>query len=102
MGMIRSNSELVIVSKDHADQLKPKLKWLIDTTSKKEYRLQARRILAEIEGIKDWKQISITKRERQLLTAVQTAFPEESATNEGRQLQFPFPPGQRPQDRYSK
>jgi hypothetical protein len=82
-----------IVSGDHADELRPVLKWIKAEAPRKKERINASKILTKLEGLKkgreNWKQIMIHKGEADLLDTISKAFPPGSVIGEGgKQLDF--------------
>jgi len=77
----------VFITKDRADRFRPILKWIRRSAPGKKEQLQASRILREIEGIKEHKQIVLPKGEFDMLTFIATEFPDGVET--GRQLGLP-------------
>lgn len=67
------------MSKDRADSLRPILRWVKEAAPRQRERKQAAGILREIEGIKDWKQIVLTRGEAELLGFIVKEFPEGGA-----------------------
>ncbi len=75
----------VIMTKERARSIKPILQWIKEASTREKIRLQAIRILKEIEGIVDWRQLSLSRSEMDLLTFVFTEFPD-GTVEPGRQL----------------
>jgi len=73
------------MTKERASSIRPILRWIKSAASRKRERVQAANILKEIEGIKDWKQIVLTRGEAELLSFVYEEFPE-GAGETGEQL----------------
>lgn len=67
-----------IITKERADSIRPILEWIKGASTRKKIRIQAATILREIEGIKDYKQVILTKGETDLLNFIYTEFPEGS------------------------
>ena len=75
-----------MVSKERADSIRPILRWIKEDAPRKREREQAAKILRELEGIKDWKQVMLTRGETEMLNFVFREFPEGVGGSEGRQL----------------
>ena len=65
-----------MISKERADSVRPILRWIKEGASRGKEREQAASILRKIEGIKDYKQVILTKGETELLSFIYTEFPE--------------------------
>ena len=87
MGHYLLKGRSVFITKDRADRFRPILKWIRRNAPGKKEQLQASRILREIEGIKEHKQIILPSGEFGMLTFIATEFPEGVET--GKQLRFP-------------
>ena len=90
MGLIRSDKEMIVMSYDHAESLKPILRWVKADGPRKQERDLAAALLRDLDGIeKDkWKQIMVSKKEKELLFTVNQAFPGGAAPDKGRQMSF--------------
>lgn len=92
MGNLLKGSSIVF-TKGKADSFRPILRWIKADAPRKREREQASRILREIEGIKDWKQVILSRGEAELLNFIATEFPEGARVEEQiKQLEL-FPKG---------
>lgn len=66
----------VTVTEERATRIKPILKWIKEGAPRKRERDQAARILKGIEGIKDWRQVILTRGEVELLVFVEAEASE--------------------------
>lgn len=80
-----TRSHMAYFSKEKASSIRPILKWIKEGAPRKREREQAAKILKEIEGIKDWKQVQLTRGEAELLNFITEEFPD-GAGESGRQL----------------
>ena len=64
------------ISREKAISIRPILRWIKEGAPRARERLQATRILREIEGVENYKQILLTRGEAELLSFVFTEFPE--------------------------
>jgi hypothetical protein len=86
---LKKHSEFYIMSEQHAEDIKPVLKWIIKDAPRKREREEAKAILREIQNISGgWKQIGLTRSELQLLETVHKAFPEGAPSETGKQLEL--------------
>lgn len=76
-----------IISKDHADNLRPIVKWVHEAAPRKKLRIAAASLLPKLSGIKDWKQVSLSRAESDLLDNIDTTFTGGSI-GEGKQGKF--------------
>lgn len=67
----------IFLTQDHVQGLLPYLKWVSESAPRKQYREAAKSLISKTRGVKDWKQIIVTKREEEVLDAVHSAFPYE-------------------------
>ena len=79
----------IFITEDHADRLRPVLRWVKEAAPRVRERRLASSLLHNIRRVVDWKQIALTKAEYELLAAVNLAFPE-GATPEGYQYSLPI------------
>ena len=67
-----------IITEERANSLLPYLRWIGTNATRKKYRIAARSLLGRLEGVKDWKQILVTKTEEEMVAAIYGAFPDSS------------------------
>ena len=72
----------VVIRQERADSIRPILKWIKEGAPRKRERTQAASILREIVGVKDYKQLILTRGEVELLNFIYTEFPEGVTTEE--------------------
>ena len=76
------------MTKDKADSIRPILRWISREAPRKRERTQAIHILREMEGIRDYKQMIISRGEAEMLGYIYNEFPEGVPTAEERQLRL--------------
>lgn len=80
MSDIRGRSH--IIRKERADSVRPILRWIKKSSSRKKVRDESASILRKLEGINDWKQVILTRGEEELLSFVYNEWPEGSMTDQ--------------------
>ena len=68
----------IYITGTHAEGMLPYLKWIAEEAPQKKYRVAAKTLLTKIRGIKDWRQILLTRGEEEVLDAVHNAFPYQA------------------------
>lgn len=67
-----------IVTEEKAVRLAPFLRWIGENAPRKIDREAAKGLLGRIRGVKDWKQMLLTKTEETMIAALYDTFPEIS------------------------
>lgn len=80
-----------VVTKETAETIRGPLNWLKEQHPHKPVRVDAANLLRKIRFEGDTKQLVLTKREKETLSALYQAFPE--ACTPPRQLKFEIPEG---------
>lgn len=81
---MQKDSHSIILTKSHADDLRPILKWIKTDAPRKNLRIAASSLLTKTEGIKEWKQLNVSMNELNLIRNIHESFPEGSI-GEGKQ-----------------
>lgn len=76
-----------VISKEKAEVYVPILKWIKEGAPRVRERRDAAAVLREFKGIKDWKQVILSRGEMEMLRFVMEEFPEGSML--GKQLKLP-------------
>lgn len=64
-----------VITKDRARSIRPVLNWIKEDAPRKSERVLATKLLEHIEGVRDIKQILLSKGEAELFMFVMTEFP---------------------------
>lgn len=90
MGKNYVRGHTYFLSKERADSMRPILRWIKKDAPRTRERSQATRILREIEGIKEHKQILLSRGEAEMLAFIIKEFPEGVGVERQLELQFSF------------